>query len=264
MEIRTRDLFSKTSLCVCSYLKSLRHPRASIVRGAIESWDKFLELPFAEKLFLDDGSPDANGIRILKLSQQICKFDHVKYNTLIHPPHCNFGTLASMTLCHNEYIMHIDDDIYVNSSYEDCLNFIERSIDVLDKDEKILGINLLSMPSEFDNNWFPGKDYSGNGDFAHPNKYFGSAVSLIRKKLLEKVGLTDIIKWGAQQPNVWEILISDNPSSFLVSKVPTPFKVDLDTWAYSSTSDISLNVIKHELSKKFPLLKKLAPLLKKR
>jgi hypothetical protein len=31
---------------------------------------------------------------------------------------------------------------------------------LLDKDEKILGINLLTMPSQFDKNWFPGKDYS--------------------------------------------------------------------------------------------------------
>jgi hypothetical protein len=61
-------------MCTCSYLKSLRNRRADIVREAIQSWDKFLELPFAEKIFLDDGSPDINGIQILKLSTNLNKF----------------------------------------------------------------------------------------------------------------------------------------------------------------------------------------------
>jgi hypothetical protein len=265
METHRNELWSKTSLCVCSYLKSLGSRRASIVRGAMQSWDQFLELPFKEKIFLDDGSPDVNGIQMLKLSQNLNKFDEVRYNTLIHPPHCNFGTVASMSLCRNEYIMHIDDDIYITGSYQDCFKILERSLEVLDKDENILGINLLTMSNQFEKEWLPGKDYSSSDDFAHPNKYFGSAVSLIRKNLLEKIGWTDIIQWGAQQPANWEILLSDDASSFLVTKAPTPFGIDMDSWLIQSTSEnISLKVIKYDLYKKFPWLKNLSSLLIKK
>jgi len=255
METRLRDLLSKTSFCTCSYLKSLRSRRASIVRRAMQSWKIFLELPFAEKIFLDDGSPDINGIKALKLSSNLNKFNEVRYTPLIHPPHSNFGILSSMTLCRGDYILHFDDDICLTGSYQDYLRIMEKSIDVLDKDKNILGINLLTMPVEFDKEWFPGKDYSGNQDFAHPNKYFGGAACLIRKNLLEKVSLTDIINWGAKQPDVWEILISDDVSSFLVTKVPTPFGLELDSWVYQSTSGINLRLIKYEL-KKFFYLKK--------
>lgn len=260
METRRIDLFNKTSLCVCSYMKSLRSHRASLVRGAVQTWDKFLELPFAEKIFLDDCSPEVNAIRLLKASDNFSKFDCVRYNTVVHPPHCNFGTLFSMSLCQGEYILHIDDDIRITASPEECLEFVERSIDVLDKDENILGINILTMPNEFDKNWFPGQDYRGRDDFAHPNKYFGSAASLIRKKLLDRVGLTDIINWGTQQPDVWEKLISHDPSSFLVSKVPTPFGLDLDAWVYPSVTLNKWRVIKkqvkYNVSKNLPFLKK--------
>lgn len=46
------DSWHKTSLCTCSYLKSVSDYRASIVRGAMQSWDGLLDLPFAEKIFL--------------------------------------------------------------------------------------------------------------------------------------------------------------------------------------------------------------------
>jgi hypothetical protein len=257
METYKSNSLSKISFCTCSYIKSLHHPRASIVRRAIQSWDNFLELPLAEKIFLDDGSPDINGIKILKLSNTLKKFDEVRYNTLTHPPHSNFGIIASMALCKSEYILHLDDDINVSGSFQDYINLLDRSIDVLDKDENILGINLLTMPNEFDKDWFPGKDYCENGYFAHPNKYFGTAACLIKKKLLEKVSLTDIINWGEQQPGYWEKLVSDDVSSFLVTKVLTPFIVDVDTWAYPSTLGISWKGIKYELGKKIPILKKI-------
>jgi hypothetical protein len=256
METRITNLLRKTSFCTCSYLKSLRNRRADIVRDAIQSWDKFLELPFAEKIFLDDGSPDINGIKLLKSSNIIHKFNDVKYNTLVHPPHSNFGIVTSMSFCRGEYILHFDDDINVTDSYEHCFDLLERSLDVLDKDENILGINFLTMPSQFEKDWFPDKDYSKNNSFAHPKKYFGTAACLIRKKLLEKVGLIDIVNWGAQQPDMWERLVSDDASSFLVAKAPTPFGLELDSWVYQSTSTVSLRLIKYELQKKFTLLRK--------
>jgi len=256
METRTSELFSKTSFCTCSYLKSLGNRRTSLVRNAIQSWDKFLELPFAEKIFLDDGSPDINGIRLLKQTNILNKFDEVRYNSLIHPPHSNFGIVCSMTLCRGDYILHLDDDINVTGSYEDCLNLLERSIEVLERDENILGINLLTMPNEFHQDWFPGQDYNDN--FAHPNKYFGTAACLIKKKLLERVSLTDIINWGEQQPHTWEILVSDAASSFLVNKAPTTFGLELDAWVYHSVTNKSLRGVKkrlkYNLSKTFPFL----------
>lgn len=252
------ELFAKTSFCTCCYLKSLRDYRASLIRSSIETWDKLLEIPFAEKIFLDDGSPNVNGIRLLKSTKNINKFDEVRYNTLIHPPHSNFGIVYSMNLCQSEYILHLDDDINVTGSYQECLNLLERSLEILEQDENILGINLLTMPKEFQPEWFPGEDYKD--DFAHPKKYYGTAACLIRRKLLERVTLADIINWGEQQPHTWEVLVSDKASSFLVSKVPTTFGLNLDAWVYHSVSKNNLRSIKkrvkYNLSKNFPFLRK--------
>lgn len=252
------ELFAKTSFCTCSYIKSLRDHRASLVRNSIDSWNEFLELPFVERIFLDDGSPDVNGIRLLKSSKSINKFDEVRYNTLIHPPHSNFGIVYSMNICRGEYILHLDDDINVTGSYQECLNLLTKCLEILEQDESILGINLLTMPKEFRQEWFPGEDYKD--DFAHPQKYYGTAACLIRKTLLEKVSLADIINWGAQQPNYWEVLVSDSASSFLVSKVPTTFGLNLDAWVYQSVSHNNFRAIKkrfkYNLSKNFPFVKK--------
>lgn len=259
MEISTSELFSKTSFCTCSYLSSVSNYRASLVRNAIKTWEQFLELPFQEKIFLDDGSPDVNGIRLLKQTSILNKFDEIKYNTLVHAPHSNFGIINSMVICQGDYILHLDDDIKVTTSYEDCFKFIERSLEALEKDESLLGINLLTMPKEFDRNWFPGNDYPGSDIFAHPKKYFGTAACLIKRKLLERVSLEDIINWGAQQPSTWEVLVSDDPASFLVSKVETPFGLDLDAWMYQSVSNKSWRGIKkrmkYNVGKYFPFLK---------
>jgi hypothetical protein len=265
METQKNSLLRETSLCTSSYLKSLRSRRASIVKRAMQSWEKILELPFAEKIFLDDGSPSVNGIKMLELTKNIHKFDEVRYHTLLHPPHCNFGQLACMTLCKNKYIMHIDDDIRITGTAQDCLNFLESALSLLDKDENILGINIYTMPDQFDKDWFPGKDYYGRTDFAHPNKYFGNAICLMKKELLKKVSLADIINWGTQQPDGWEKLVSDDPAHFLVTKVPTPFGIEIDAWVVQSTSnEISWKIIKYDFYKKYPLLKKLTSVLKNR
>ena len=259
METNTSQLFSKTSFCTCCYLSSLSNYRASLVRNAIKTWEQFLELPFGEKVFLDDASPDINGIRLLKQTNTLNKFDNVSYNTLIHAPHSNFGILSSMEICRSEYILHLDDDIKVTASYEDCRKFLEAALEALEKDENLLGINLLTMPNEFDKNWFPGNDYSGSDIFAHPKKYFGTAACLIKRKLLERVSLADIINWGEKQPHTWEVLVSDDAASFLVSKVTTPFGLDLDAWVHHSVTNKSWRGIKkrmkYNLSKYFSFIK---------
>jgi hypothetical protein len=46
--------------------------------------------------------------------------------------------------------------MYLTGSYQDYLIFREKSLDVLDKDKNILGINLITMPVEFDEEGVPG------------------------------------------------------------------------------------------------------------
>lgn len=242
---------NRVSLCICSYVKSPSTRRASIVQRAMQTWDQFLKLPFSEKIFLDDGSPDANGIRLLKLSNNVSQFSRIQYNTIPHPPHCNFGTLLSFSLCKEDYILHIDDDIFFASSYHDAQLFLERCIDVLDQDSSILGINLLTLPEGISPHWSPNRDYALDSSFAHPNEYFGTAASLIRRELLDKVTLAQVLEWGAQQPANWEELVSDNTSIFLIAKPKTPFEIDLDSWVVQSvTHGLSWRVIKHDIRKK--------------
>lgn len=252
------DLWQKTSFCTCSYLKSVRDYRASIVYRAMQGWHSLLKLPFAEKIFLDDSSPDFNGMRMLKYSNKLNDFDSVRYNTMLHPPHSNFGILMSMSLCKGEYIMHVDDDVKVSETERDCLNFLEHSLIIMQENKDILGINLMTPDFKSENTepWTPGKDYPNSNTFAHPKKYFGTAVCLIRRELLEKVSLADIFSWGSQQPNTWEQLVSDDTSSFLVSKVATPFTIEYDSWLFNSTSEIStLGKYKYLSLKKLGFLK---------
>ncbi|MBP5976993.1 hypothetical protein HW132_30805 [Brasilonema sp. CT11] len=235
MQISRNDLWQKTSFCTCSYLKSLDNERASIVRRAIESWDKILELPFAEKIFLDDSSPDFNGMKILQSSNQINNFDCVRYNTMTHPPHCNFGTLLSLNLCKSDYILHIDDDQKIVGTHQDCINILEHGLSILHEDKNILGINLMHIDVST-GKWSPSKNYLGSDIFSHPTQYFGSSSCLIRRELLDVVSLKDIFNWGKEQPANWEELVSKDTSSFLVAKVGTPFTIENDVFVYKSTS----------------------------
>ncbi|MFN6563186.1 MAG: hypothetical protein RMY28_025800 [Nostoc sp. ChiSLP01] len=240
MQISRNDLWQKTSFSTCSYLKSLRDSRASFVHSAMQSWDKILELPFAEKIFLDDSSPDFNGMKILQLCNQINHFDCVRYNTMKHPPHSNFGILISLNLCKFDYILHIDDDIQIVGTHQDCINIIEHGLTILNEEKNILGINLIDISVSDGGRWGPskGKNYSGSDVFSHPTKFFGNAASLMRREILEVVTLKDIFNWGEEQPDNWEELVSNSndTSSFLVAKVGTPFTVNKDTWLFSSTS----------------------------
>ncbi|MEH2453955.1 hypothetical protein [Nostoc sp.] len=250
------DLWEKTSFSTCSYIKSLRDHRPVIVRRAIQSWAKLLELPFAEKIFLDDSSPDLNGIKLLQSSNQMNPFDCVRYNTRSHAPHCNFGTVISLNICKSEYIFHLDDDIQIVGSHQDCINILEHGLTILNEDKNILGINLMHVDRSAGGQWGPNKDYFGSDVFSHPVQYFGSSGCLIRKELLEIVSLEEIFNWGKKQPANWEELVStsDNTSSFLVAKVGTPFTVDNDTWLFKSTSRVSTwETYKYLLLKKLGL-----------
>jgi hypothetical protein len=65
-----------------------------------------------------------------------------------------------MNLCLGDYILHFDDDMYLTGSSQDYLIFSEKNLDVLDKDKNILGINLLTMPVEFDEEGVPGYEFN--------------------------------------------------------------------------------------------------------
>ncbi|MEH2297420.1 hypothetical protein [Nostoc sp.] len=250
------DLWQKTSFSTCSYIKSLRDYRPLIVRRAIQSWAKVLELPFAEKIFLDDSSPDLNGIKLLQSSNQINRFDCVRYNTMSHPPHSNFGILISLNLCKSDYILHLDDDIEIVGTHQDCIKILEHGLTILNEDKNIMGINLMHVDTSTGGQWGSSKDYFGSDVFAHPIQYFGNSASLIRRELLEVVSLNKIFNWGKKQPNNWEELVSnsDDTSSFLVAKVGTPFTVDKDAWLFKSTFSVStLERYKYFLLKKLGL-----------
>lgn len=235
------DLWQKTSFSTCSYIKSLRDYRPEIVRRAIQSWVKLLELPFAEKIFLDDSSPDLNAMKLLQSSNQINHFDSVRYNTISHPPHSNFGILISLNLCKSDYILHLDEDIQIVGTHQDCINILEHGLTILNEDKNILGINLMHVDRSAGGQWGPNKDYFGSDVFSHPIQYFGNSACLMRRELLEVVSLKEILNWGKEQPSNWEELIStsDNTSSFLVAKVGTPFTVDNDAWLFKSTFRVS-------------------------
>lgn len=256
MQNSRNDLWQKTSFSTCSYIKSLRDYRALIVRRAIQSWAKVLELPFAEKIFLDDSSPDLNGIKLLQSSNQINRFDCVRYNTMSHPPHSNFGILISLNFCKSDYIFHLDDDIQIVGTHQDCINILEHGLTILNEDKNILGINLMHVDRSAGGKWGPSKDYFGSDVFSHPLQYFGNSASLIRRELLEVVSLKKIFTWGKKQPTNWEELVSnsDDTSSFLVAKVGTPFTVDNDAWLFKSTFRVStLEKYKYFLLKKLGL-----------
>lgn len=256
MQNSRKDLWQKTSFSTCSYIKSLRDYRASIVRSAIQSWAKLLELPFAEKIFLDDSSPDLNGMKVLQSSNQINHFDSVRYNTISHPPHSNFGIVISLNLCKSDYIFHLDDDIQIVGSHQDCINILEHGLTILNENKNILGINLMHIDRSAGGQWGPSKDYFGSDVFSHPLQFFGNSASLIRRELLEVVSLEKIFNWDKKQPANWEELVSnsDNTSSFLVAKVGTPFTVDNDAWLFKSTFRVStLETYKYFLLKKLGL-----------
>lgn len=234
-------MWSKLSFATCTYLRSPRGARAKLVQRAIETWGPLLGLPFYRKIFLDDRSSSCSGIRTLLATNVADKFDEIHYSSLNHPPHSNFGIVMSYTLCGTEYVLHFDDDVAVVGSLQECRSFIEKMLQIMEEDPTIMGINCLTLDrKQFW--WKPGKGYrlDPEGTFAHPSKLFGTCAGLIRRELLERVSLEDVVNWGSRQPATWEQLVSDVPASFLVAVCPTPFRVEDLAWTTRSTSAVSI------------------------
>jgi len=231
------NIWKKVSFCACSYIRTRWSRRTTIVENAMRTWHALLNLPFAEKIFLDDNSPNFNGLKILNKCKILENFDEIRYNSLKHAIHSNFGIVKSMSFCKHDYILHIDDDIKIIGSTQECFDYINKALQILDKDKSIIGINILSLTAITLPEWCGGRDYYEGGDYAYTNKYFGTAACLIRKQLLEDVGLDDVMNMGEHQRCSYEVLVSDakKSTSFLVAKTQTPFVIENSAWKFSTT-----------------------------
>jgi hypothetical protein len=229
------------SFSTCCFLRERRGVRAAMVKAAIDSWTDLLDLPFKQRIFLDDHSPKINGLRLLLSSKLIDKFDHVQYQTINHPPHSNFGIVASLELAHSPYILHLDDDVRIVAPVEECYEVIQEAIVTMGQDPTVLGCNLLSMdPKTYGTEWRPGEPHSSSGVLFHPNKYFGTAACVVRRSLLNRIPYPQIVLWGESQPSNWEQLVSNNPREFLARQFPTPFCVPSGSYFFNSMSRISM------------------------
>lgn len=234
--VSASQLWSRLSLNCCSFLRSSLGPRAWVVRSAMKTWKALVPLPFQRRIFLDDRSKDCLGIRMLAGVGLLENFEEVRYQNVAHPPHSNFGIVQVLTMGDSEYIMHLDDDVHLSGTGDEIRDWITAALRVLAQDESLMGINLLRDASA--SAWGGVEKYAADERFAHPRQYFGTAASIIRRTLLDKVSIDQINAWGAQQPDVWERLVSDNPRRFLVARQPSPFVIQESAWLVTATSDV--------------------------
>ncbi len=227
----------------CSYLKRRPGERAKMVFEAISTWKGLLNLPFAEKIFLDDRSAEFGGLRLLASTQLLDRFTRAEYCTVKHPPHSNFGIVRSLELASTPYIMHLDDDVYVSGTSDECRRLIDTAIHVMEQDPAIMGFNLLRLdPSFHGEQWLKGEPYGKQTGLFHPKKYFGTAACLIRRTLLERVTFSQLELWGESQPGVWEALVTTDPRQFITGTSESPFYVKRTSYFFNATSEISTRV----------------------
>jgi hypothetical protein len=231
--------FSDLTFTTCCYLTSTTSPRAKIVKKCFDTWESLLSLDFAQKCFVDDRSTNSAGINILKETKIAEAFDVVYYVPFSHPPHSNFGIVYSYDIAITKYILHIDDDVIVAGTHAEISNLIERAILILETDPSILGINLLNLsnPMNEQMRWAPSKayDHDTSNTFCHPVKYFGTCAGIIRRELLGRLSLRDVIAYGANQPAHWEKIISKTSDEFLVINKTSPFSVPPEAWKIQAT-----------------------------
>jgi hypothetical protein len=225
----------------CSYIKDTVSVRAKMVRKVLASWTELLQLPFAEKIFLDDQSPGRAALKVLDATSLREKFSRVQYHEVKHPPHSNFGIVASMCLASTPYIFHLDDDVFMTTTGEKCREFLELALRLMEDDSSIMGCNILQYDeSRHGLQWSPGESYARFPTWAHPRQYYGTAASLIRRELLERVGFEQLMAWGEKQPAHWEKLVGADPKEFLIPRADTPFSSLESAYFYSATSETSI------------------------
>ncbi len=239
-----QNCIAQVAFSTCSYLTSTRSPRARIVKEALETWDGLLDLGFCRRFFVDDRSPSCSATNALLMTSVSSKFDDIRYTPFCHPPHSNFGIVYSFDIADAPYILHLDDDVKVRGSRQKLLQTIQQAVELMDNDSNLLGINLLTLdkPDESQKQWKPKLDYSRDpsNSFAHPAKFFGTCASLIRRDLLNKMTLDEVISLGDAQPAGWEESVSHDTKQFLVSQSTTPFFVDQEAWSVTASSSFGL------------------------
>jgi hypothetical protein len=233
------DFPKPVAFATCSYMKKRSGARTRMVFEALSSWSDLLDLPFAEKIFLDDRSPDCHALRLLQSTHMLEKFTRAEYCVTEHPPACAFGYVGALQLAASPYIMHLDDDVYFTGSQDEGRKLISEAIRVMEEDPAIMGINLRSLDPSFQgHDWLPGEPYREEPPFYHPRKYFGNAASIIRRELLERIPYSQLISWGEHQPGTWEMMVSRSPREFLTGELKTLFHVKRESYFLNSTNDI--------------------------
>jgi hypothetical protein len=227
------------SLSACSYVGRPRSRRARLVASAVATWAPLLALPFAERVFVDDGSPHALGLATLCRAGVHRSFDRLLFNAREHPPHSNFGIVECLTAARTPLIVHLDDDVAVRGPAERVAAYVGECLAVMAADPDILGMALLSYagtPAV----WGPDRPYARDArpapsfELAHPKLFFGTAASVIRRELLERYPLERLYADGEQRLN-WERLVSSDPAEFLVDCSSSPFSVDPAAWKHRAT-----------------------------
>lgn len=251
------NFLQPVAFATCSYLKRRPGARKAMVLRALTSWGDLLDLPFAEKIFLDDRSPDLGALRLLASTHLLEKFTRVEYCSVAHPAHCNFGYVGAVQLAASPYILHLDDDVSVTGSPQECAQWIDLAIRVMEEDPKIMGFNLLHLdPSFHGPDFLPDRPYREELGLYHPKKYFGNAVSIIRRELLGRLSYEELLRRGANQRGGWENEVSVSPAEFVVANKKTPFEVENTSYFYSATSEISTpGRLAHELRVKLRQLR---------
>lgn len=227
------------TLSTCSYLSELNGPRAKLVRQAFLSWHDMLGLPFSDRIFLDDHSPDQSALKMLDQCGLKHKFNTVEYETSAHPLHSNFGIVKSLSMANTEYIMHLDDDVLVAASADKCRRYIDSALNTLERDRSLMGFNLLTLePGFHGEDWLPGVPYDRSKNLCHPKRYYGTAASIIRRRLLDRVNYQQIVAWGATQPSNWEKLVTYSSTEFLTGELTTPFRAPPHSYYFKATARI--------------------------
>jgi hypothetical protein len=209
------------------------------VADALGTWSPLLDLPFAERIFVDDGSPDALGLATLCRTGLHRSFDTLLFNAREHPPHSNFGIVECLTAARTPLVVHLDDDVTVRGSTDRIVEYVEECLTVIAADPRILGVALLSYdgtPAV----WRPDKPYTRDARsapsfaLAHPKMFFGTAACVIRRELVDRYPLEQIYAGGEQTLN-WERLVSADPEEFLVDCATSPFSVVEAAWKHRAT-----------------------------
>lgn len=80
-----------------------------------------------------------------------------------------------------------------------------------------------------------GEEYPRQLGYSHPRKYYGTAASIIRRELLDRVPLEQIVSWGSNQPANWEKLVTNSTKNFATGPLKTPFESSLASQYFQAT-----------------------------